>query len=101
MTPPQAGALLRKRDVEALLDRFDDDPLGALTVALRRVLGRPEATWLELLDAAPMSPERRQALAAAHRAPPSEVRLRTRCPATFVQRMVGEGPANRRRIVGQ
>ncbi|HEY5874522.1 MAG TPA: hypothetical protein VIT64_04445 [Ilumatobacteraceae bacterium] len=65
MTPPQAGAMLRKRDVEALLDRFDDDPLGALTVALRRVLGRPEATWLELLDAAPMSPERRQALAAA------------------------------------
>lgn len=65
MTPPSAGAMLRKRDVEALLDRFDDDPVGALTIALRRVLGRPEATWLELLEAAPVSHERRQALAAA------------------------------------
>ena len=65
MTPPQSGAMLRKRDVEALLDCFDDDPVGALTVALRRVLGRPDATWLELLDAAPMSPERRRVLAAA------------------------------------
>ena len=64
MTPPQAGAVLRKRDVEALLDRFDDDPVGALTIALRRVLGRPEAGWLELLEAAPVSPERRRALAA-------------------------------------
>jgi hypothetical protein len=65
VTPPPAGAMLRKRDVEALLDRFEDDPVGALTIALRRVLGRPEATWLELLDAAPLSPERRRALAAA------------------------------------
>ncbi len=65
MTPPQSGAMLRKRDVEVLLDCFDDDPVGALTVALRRVLGRPDATWLELLDAAPVSPDRRQALAAA------------------------------------
>ena len=64
MTPPPAGAVLRKRDVEALLDRFDDDPVGALTIALRRVLGRPDATWLELLEAAPLSPDRRQALAA-------------------------------------
>ena len=56
--------MLRKRDVEALLDRFDDDPVGALTIALRRVLGRPGATWLELLEAAPVSPERRRALAA-------------------------------------
>lgn len=61
---PQAGAMLRKRDVEALLDRFDDDPVGALTIALQRVLGRPGATWLELLEAAPVSPERRRALAA-------------------------------------
>ena len=65
MTPPQAGALLRKRDVEALLDHFDDDPVAALTIALQRVLGRPEASWLELLEAAPMSPGRRLALAAA------------------------------------
>ena len=64
MTPPQAGAMLRKRDVEALLDGFDDDPVGALTIALRRVLRRPDATWLELLEAAPVSPERRRALAA-------------------------------------
>ena len=65
MTPPQSGAMLRKRDVEALLACFDDDPVGALTVALRRVLGRPGATWLELLEAAPVSSDRRQALAAA------------------------------------
>ena len=65
MTPPQTGAMLRKRDVEALLDRFDDDPVGALTIAMRRVLGRPDATWLELLAAAPVSRDRRRALAAA------------------------------------
>ena len=65
MTPPQSGARLRKRDVEALLDCFDDDPVGALTVALRRVLGRPDATWPALLEAAPLSPDRRQALADA------------------------------------
>ena len=64
VTPAQAGAVLRKRDVEALLDRYDDDPVGALTIALRRVLAQPEATWLELLDAAPVSAERRRALAA-------------------------------------
>lgn len=65
MTSPHAGAMLRKRDVEALLDRFDDDPVGALTTALQRVLGRPGATWPELLDAAPVSPDRRQALSVA------------------------------------
>ena len=64
MTSPP-GAALRKRDVEALLDRFDDDPVGALTIALRRLLGRPDATWPELLDAAPLSPDRRHALASA------------------------------------
>ena len=65
VTSPPAGTALRKRDVEALLERFDDDPVGALTIALRKVLGRPEATWTELLDVASLSPDRRRALVEA------------------------------------
>ena len=30
---------LTKRDVEDLLERYDEDPIGALSAALRRVLG--------------------------------------------------------------
>ncbi|MGD9702195.1 MAG: hypothetical protein AB7Q42_13475 [Acidimicrobiia bacterium] len=63
MTPRQGAGVLRKRDVEALLGRFDDDPVGALTTALRKVLDRPDATWEELLDAAGLPDDRRRALA--------------------------------------
>lgn len=44
-------ARLRKPDVETLLATYDADPVAALTVALRRVLDRPEANWPDLLAA--------------------------------------------------
>lgn len=47
-----AIARLTKRDVEALLATYDDDPVGALTTALRVVLDRPAADVAELLAAA-------------------------------------------------
>lgn len=53
---------LRKAQVEALLRDYDADPVGALTVALRVVLGRPAADWVELIAVAPMSPARRAQL---------------------------------------
>ena len=40
---------LNKAEAVALLDGYDTSPQGALTVALRIVLGRPDATWAELL----------------------------------------------------
>ena len=46
---------LTKRNVEALLDRYDIDPFGALTTALRRVLEMPDASWDELLRAGPFT----------------------------------------------
>jgi len=55
---------LRKSDVEALLDDYDADPVGALADALRHVLDRPDATWQELLTAAPIDTARRTALLA-------------------------------------
>ncbi len=54
---------LAKRDVEHLLALVDEDPVGALIVALRKVLDRPDATWTELLARAPIDPDRRQRLA--------------------------------------
>ena len=56
-------ARLRKPDVEALFERYDTDPIGALTSALRRVLDRPDGAWQELLTAAPIDTERRALLA--------------------------------------
>jgi hypothetical protein len=41
---------------------YDADPIGALTVALRIVLAMPDATWPELLAAAPLADSRRAAL---------------------------------------
>ena len=55
---------LGKRDVEALLDRFDDDPIGALETALRMVLDEPELEWSELVAAAPLDRGVRLALLA-------------------------------------
>jgi len=46
---------LTKRNVEALLDRYDIDPIGALTTALRRLLEMPDARWDELLRAGPFT----------------------------------------------
>jgi hypothetical protein len=56
-------ARLRKSDVEALFDRYDTDPIGALTDALRRVLDRPDGSWQQLLTAAPLDDARRGLLA--------------------------------------
>jgi hypothetical protein len=57
-----AIARLNKRDVERLLADYDDDPVGALTVALRTMLALPDASWPALLVAAPISAGRRQLL---------------------------------------
>lgn len=53
---------LTKRDVETLLAGYDADPVEALTVALRRVVDQPDATWPDLLAAAPLTDTRRAAL---------------------------------------
>jgi hypothetical protein len=55
-------AALKKTDVERLLADYDDDPLGALTTALRSALQMRDATWAELLAAAPLDAGRRQLL---------------------------------------
>ena len=55
-------AALRKTDVERLLGDFDADPIGALTTALRKVLQMRDATWAELLAAAPLDAGRRELL---------------------------------------
>jgi hypothetical protein len=52
---------LGKRDVEALLRDYDDNPVGALTVALRTLQGRA-APWEELVAHAGLSPDRRDQL---------------------------------------
>jgi hypothetical protein len=49
-------------DVERLLDGYDTDPIGALTVALRLVLDQPAASWHALVSAAPVDVDRRRAL---------------------------------------
>lgn len=54
---------LRKRDVEALLASYDHDPVAALTVALRIVLARPDASFDELVAVAPIDDARRSLLA--------------------------------------
>ncbi len=54
--------LLRKRDVEELMARYEHDPLAALTTALRTVLDQPNADWGVLLLAAGFSERRRRNL---------------------------------------
>ena len=53
---------MRKADAEALLDTYGIDPVGALTVALRTVLERPDAAWPELVAAARFADTRTAAL---------------------------------------
>ena len=50
---------LRKRDVEALWQRYDADPVGALTDALRLLLGTDETDWTALVKAAGFTCARR------------------------------------------
>lgn len=59
---------LRKIDVERLLAGYDDDPIEALTIALRIVLESPSASWSGLVTEAPLSSERRAALLRADQA---------------------------------
>ena len=63
-----AIAQLRKRDAERLLNSYDIDPVAALTVALRISLDWPDASWSQLLDAAPIHDARRRLLATADQA---------------------------------
>ena len=60
---------LTKRDVEALLDRYDADAIGALSTALAKVLGSgsgsESGSWPELVAAAHFDPRRTSALLAA------------------------------------
>lgn len=50
---------LRKRDVEALWQRYDTDPVGALSEALRRVLDTDEDDWTTLVKSAGFTYARR------------------------------------------
>jgi hypothetical protein len=49
---------LAKRDVERLLQTYDDDPIAALGVALAKVLDVGDSTWQTLVDRAGFAPER-------------------------------------------
>jgi hypothetical protein len=59
---------LTKRDAEALLSTYDDDPVDALQQALRRLTGDVAATFDELVEAltlsGDLSPSRRRSLLA-------------------------------------
>ena len=55
---------LSKFDVEVLLDDYDRDPIAALSRALAKVLDRPVEPWADLVAAAPLDSDRRQALLA-------------------------------------
>lgn len=59
---------LKKADVEAMMNRVDHDPVGALTVALRIVLGRPNCEFEPLVALSPVDSEWRGALVACHAA---------------------------------
>jgi hypothetical protein len=50
---------LNKRDVEKLLDHLDDDPIGALTTALQKVLDARAAAWPVLIERLPLSTSER------------------------------------------
>ncbi|MEY4371624.1 MAG: hypothetical protein RL219_393 [Actinomycetota bacterium] len=55
---------LNKFDVERLMNDLDSDPVGALSVALAKVLDLPADSWAALLAAAPIDDSRRAALMA-------------------------------------
>lgn len=45
-----------------MLNDYDANPVGALTTALRVILHMPDASWAELLKAAPIDAGRRELL---------------------------------------
>ena len=62
-------ARLTKRDVEQLLATYDEDPVGALTIALRRVVADRDAStsgasWPQVVVLAVDDPVRRARLLA-------------------------------------
>jgi hypothetical protein len=56
---------LKKSDVERLMAVYDEDPVGALTTALRVALDRPDLDWTALVKQAGFSCARRIRLQAA------------------------------------
>lgn len=59
---------LRKREVEQMWQRYDTDPVGALSDALRRVLDTDEADWTALVKRAGFTCARRILLQARDQA---------------------------------
>lgn len=59
---------LNKFDAERLIDTYDDDPIGALTGALRVLLDRPHDDWTALVKAANFTCDRRIRLQAGEQA---------------------------------
>ncbi len=53
----QLRALLTKHDVETLLSTYDAHPEGALSTALRKCLGMPNANWQTLVEHAVTQPD--------------------------------------------
>ena len=53
----QHRALLTKHDVETLLSTYDAHPEGALSTALRKCLGMPNANWQTLVEHAVTQPD--------------------------------------------
>ena len=56
----QLARALTKRDVEDLMNNFDDNPQQALTHALRIVTGMPNASWKSLIAQVSPDPEHRE-----------------------------------------
>lgn len=49
---------LKKHEVEAMMSRYDTDPIGALTTALRVATGHHRATWEHLVSLLPTTVQR-------------------------------------------
>jgi hypothetical protein len=58
----QWARVLSKRDVENLMNNYDDNPQYALTLALRIVIGMPNASWKTLVSHISLNPDHRELL---------------------------------------
>jgi hypothetical protein len=58
----QLARVLSKRDVENLMNNYDDNPQYALTLALRIVIGMPNASWKTLVSHISLNPDHRELL---------------------------------------
>ena len=68
MNAEAAARRLTKSDAETLMSSIDDDPYAALCDSLRKVLGRPHATFETLVALAPIDPAWRSGAVAGHAA---------------------------------